>query len=63
MREAVRGSSPIAPNMSKAAVEARMTESSRHLGSLMKDPESKGTAAPKEKQIIEDRAACSEKGL
>ena len=48
----------MAPNKSRATVEARMTESSRHLGTLMKAPERRGTAAPREKHIIEDKAAC-----
>lgn len=49
---------PTAPKTSKATVDAKMTDRSRHLGTLMKAPESSGTAAPREKQIIDESAAC-----
>ena len=53
----------MAPKRSRATVDARMTERSRHLGTLMKAPDNRGTAAPREKQIIEDRAACIQRNL
>lgn len=51
--------SPIAPKASNATVDAKITEMSLHFPLDMKDPANNGTAAPNEKQIIDDNAACT----
>ena len=50
----------MAPKMANARVDARMVERRRHLGLVMNEPESRGTAAPSEKHIMEERAACKQ---